>query len=640
MSRRRQSEQRRAAARASTPSRRRQPLSPRRRAIFTVSAILLPFLLLLAVEGVLRVACSGCAIPVFVEAPFGDGRYEVANRGVSQRWFPGVEAPPTPPPEPFARTRPGRAFRVFVLGESSTAGFPYPRNVTFSRLIGDVLRDVLPDDSVEVVNLGIAATNSFALADMADAIARRRPDAVLIYAGHNEYYGALGVGSRLGSPFGSVRLTRGYLWLLDFRLVMTLRRAITAMQQRLGTPEEEIDTASLMEMLGRDQQIALGSGAYAAGVRQLESNLSVVAERFRRVGIPVLLGSVASNIGDLPPFAAAENALPGGAAESYERGRAALASGDTVLARDLFLRARDLDVVRFRAPGEFNDVIRRVAERTGAVYVPVEEAFAAQSPGGIPGGNLFLEHVHPTRRGYALIARVFVEEMRRAGLPRDRASWERMREWESYENGMHLTTFDERIAYHTTRTLTVRWPFVRVESQGDYRGSYRPEDLLDSLAFAVSRGAQWEHAKLQLAEGYERRGEFEAAAREYAGLARDAPMFEEPLRLQARALMAAGLGDEAEEVLRRALAIRPAPYTLNSLALLAVQRQDPQAAIALFIRSLQLDPAQPAVLYQLSLVYATANDVPAAREAAVRLARMAPDYPGLADWLRTLGIRR
>jgi tetratricopeptide (TPR) repeat protein len=639
MSRRRRSDQRPAAVRPSTPPRRSQPLSPRRRAIFTAIAILLPFLLLLAIEGVLRVACSGCAVPVFVEAPIGGGNYEIANRGVAERWFPAVQTPPTPPPEPFARTRPARSFRVFVLGESSAAGFPYPRNVTFSRLIADVLRDVLPEDSVEVVNLGIAATNSFAMADMAKAVARRRPDAVLIYAGHNEYYGALGVGSRLGSPFGSVRLTRGYLWLLDSRLVMALRRAITAMQQRVGAQDEEIETASLMEMLGRDQQIAFGSRAYAAGVRQFESNLGVVVERFRRAGIPVLLGSVASNVGDLPPFAAAENAEPGGAVENYGRAREALAAGDTAQARDLFLRARDLDVVRFRAPGEFNEVIRRVAQRSGATYVPVEEAFAARSPGGIPGANLFLEHVHPTREGYALIARVFLEAMRRAELP-GTGEWNRMREWDSYENEMQLTPFDERIALHTTRTLTVRWPFVPMESQGDYRGSYRPVDLLDSLAFAVSRGAPWEQAKVQLAESYERRGEFEAAAREYAGLARDAPLFDEPLRLQARALIAAGSSVEAEEVLRRALGVRRAPATLNSLALLAVQRQDPAEAIALFIRSLQLDPAQPAVLYQLSLVYATINDVPAAREAAVRLARIAPDYPGLADWLRTLGVRR
>jgi lysophospholipase L1-like esterase len=64
----------------------------------------------------------------------------------------------------------------------------------FSREVADALRDVLPSDTVEVVNLGIAATNSYAILDFSREIIDQHPDAVMIYAGHNEYYGALGVG--------------------------------------------------------------------------------------------------------------------------------------------------------------------------------------------------------------------------------------------------------------------------------------------------------------------------------------------------------------------------------------------------------------------------------------------------------------
>jgi len=297
-------------------------------------------------------------------------------------------------------------------------------------------------------------------------------------------------------------------------------------------------------------------------------------------------------------------------------------------------------VVRFRAPGEFNDLIRRVARATGAAYVPVAEAFAAASPAGIPGSGLLLEHVHPNRDGYALIARAFFDAIIADSVLGARADRARLRPWEQYVAGMALTPFDERIAAHLVRTLGSRWPFVPVERQTDYRGSYVPSDLLDSLAFDVSRGASWEQAKLRLAADYERRGLYDSAAAEYAGLARDAPLFDEPLRLLARALTLAGRDAAADTVMRRAVSIRPTPEALAALGTAAAKRRQLADAIAFFNRSLALQPSQPAVLYQLSLAYGMMNDVANARATAARLARIDPAYPGLREWLINLGLAR
>ena len=55
--------------------------------------------------------------------------------------------------------------------------------------------------------MGMAATNSYTVADVASDVIDQRPDAVIFYGGHNEYYGALGAGSTesLGSFPGLVR---------------------------------------------------------------------------------------------------------------------------------------------------------------------------------------------------------------------------------------------------------------------------------------------------------------------------------------------------------------------------------------------------------------------------------------------------
>lgn len=617
----------------------RPKLSQGRYALFLAITLLVPVLILGAVEGLIRLASPHGGLPLFVAARFVHGEYLVANPSVGARWFAGIDHAPAPAPDMFSRRKPDRAFRLFVLGESAAAGFPYPRNVTFSRLLRDVLRDVLPGDSVEVVNLGIAATNSFAMLDMAKEVEDQHPDAVLIYAGHNEYYGALGAASRVSVP-GGADVVRLYLRLLRLRSALALRNAFAAIRARARPAEDNLEAASLMEVLARDRQVPLGSTQYERGVRQFEANLDAIVHVFKRRGTPVLIASVASNLRDQPPFAADANSAPNGANSAFQAARADLARDDTADARELFARARDLDVVRFRAPGEFNQIIRQVSERTGATYVPVAEALAAASPGSIPGSTLFLEHVHPNRQGQALIGRVFFETILKTGLLRGSVDTSRLRPWDEYARATTLTPFDERIAYHITRTLTLRWPFVPIAQQVDYRGRYVPAGLLDSLAFAVSRGARWEVAKLQLAADYERRRQYDSAATEYAGLARDAPLLEEPLRLEARALALAGRQDEAETTLRRAVAINPSAPALAALGTRAAQRREIPEAISLFQQSLALQPYQPDVLYKLCLAYGMSRDLPNARGAAMRLAQIAPGYPGLAELLRTLGMRQ
>jgi lysophospholipase L1-like esterase len=611
-------------------------LSRAKYALFLAVTLALPILAFGILEAGIRIARPAGGLPLFRDAPFVRGEYVAANPDVGRRWFAGIDEPPAPPVEAFPREKGDRDFLVFVLGESSAAGFPYPRNAAFSRLLRDALADALPDRHVDVVNLGIAATNSFAMLDMAREVAARRPDAVLVYAGHNEYYGALGAASRVSIP-GGTGAVRLYLRLLRLRTVLAMRDAFVRLRRGAPSPAGDLDAASLMELLARDRQIVRDSPAYRRGVTQFETNLAALVRTFTRNGIPVLLASVSSNLREQPPFAADANAAAGGAGAAFDSARSSFARGDTAAARALFARARDLDVIRFRAPGDFTAVIRRVAAMPGATYVPVAEQFAARSPGGIEGSEFFLEHVHPNREGHGLIGRAFFDAMLAAGVLGESPDTARLRDWDEYVRGTAISPFDERVALHLVRTLTSRWPFVSVARQTDYRATYVPTDLLDSLAFAVSRGARWETAKLTLAADYERRLLFDSAAAEYSGFARDAPSFDEPLRLMARALGRAGKQAEAQDALRRAEEIRPTAQGLAALAGSAVNRRKLPEAIALFRRSLALEPDQPAVLYQLSLVYGMTRDLPNARATAVRLARLSPGYPGLADWLKTLG---
>ncbi len=560
-----------------------------------------------------------------------NGRYLVANPRVGERYFARTADAPAPPAEFFASSKPANAFRLFVLGESTAAGFPYPRNGTFSRLLRDALRDVLPHDSVEVINLGIAATNSVTMRDLAGEVVAAHPDAVLVYAGHNEYYGVLGAASARGGALAPI-LVRASLALQRLRIGMAARNLLA------GAGGAATDSApSFMEILARDRAVPLDGVIFRRGAAQYAANLTALIATFRDAGIPVFVASQASNLRGQAPFASAAN---GGADSAFRGAGDALARGDSAAARAGYARARDLDVVRFRAPGSFTGIVRTAASNGGAVYVPVEERFA-QASGGIPGHDLFLEHVHPNRVGVTVLARAFYDALDSAAFLGRRAERARLKSWEEYQRESTLTPFDERVAYHTVQTLVTRWPFVPVSQQRDYRATYRPVGFADSLALLVSRGGmRWEEAKLQIAADYGRRALPDSAEAEYRGLVRDQPLAEYPRRLLAASLLQEGRGGDAERVLREALQLEPSSAGALALGQLLLQRKDVTGALPFLEQAVQLDRANTSALYQLSLAYGLARDIDRARSTALALARIDPRYPGLAGWMSAIGLAR
>jgi tetratricopeptide (TPR) repeat protein len=492
------------------------------------------------------------------------------------------------------------------------------------------------------VNLGITATNSYTIADLAPEVIAQRPDAVLIYAGHNEYYGALGAGSTetLGAVPAFVRL---YLRLQRFKTFLLLRNMVgVALAAAHGdSPFAAPDPhPSKMETVVRDQRIALGGKVYERGKRQFESNLLVALGAFRRAGVPVFIGSTPSNLRDQKPFGSLAAPADSSAATVFDSARAVLSRTDTARAGFLFARARDLDIIRFRAPGEFREIIKRAAAKTGAHYVPSEEAFASAARYGIPGEDLFLEHVHPNARGYLLLGRTYFESLQRAGFLRT-ADLKRLADWSEYARRMDLTPLDYRIAYHTVKTITTRWPFLPVNAQQNYRGTYQPTDFTDSLAFAVSMGTTtWAQAKVATAQRFEARGQIDSALAEFVGLIGREPHSEAGYRLAGSALLNAKQSERALPYLEKSYAIEPTPFTSYALGVLARQAGDSRRAIALLEQSLSLSPNAPATLYQLSITYAVAHDMGRARATAARLALVSPQYPGLVSLASALGMSR
>ncbi len=585
-----------------------------------------------AIEGALQLAGYGGDLRLFRRLAIFDGRYYEINKRFAARYFVDVRLLPTPTNDLLAVVKPANGFRVFVLGESTTNGFPYGYNGTFSRVLQDALQDVLPRDSVEVVNLGIAAVNSYALYDQVGEILAQRPDAVVIYVGHNEYYGTLGVGSTVRAV-GSPTLIRTYLSLQRLKVFLLARDVAVTLARALGGGAARDTAADLMEYMVRDRDIPLDGAVYRRGVEQFRSNLRAILRRFAAAGVPVFIGSLTSNLRDQPPFRSIRTAAEPPADSVYRAAQEALSRRDTVEARRLFVRARDLDGLRFRAPSEFNRVVRDAAQAYGAHYVPVEEAFAAASRDGIEGRELFWEHVHPTQEGDLLMGRAFFEALRRASFLGRAADTTRLRPWQAYYDRMELTEFDRQYAWHTIEALRGRWPFVdRVDPQG-YPAGYRPADLADSAAFLAAIGGMgWPQAKTALAEQYRRRGQLELALAEYRGLMREQRVNLKFMGIAANLYLQVGDTGRAIGALSQADAVEPSGVTSYVLGSLQLAFRQFDGAVASLERALRYAPNNPPVLFDLSRACFFSGDRQCARTYADRLRDVKPDYPGLGEW--------
>jgi tetratricopeptide (TPR) repeat protein len=86
--------------------------------------------------------------------------------------------------------------------------------------------------------------------------------------------------------------------------------------------------------------------------------------------------------------------------------------GDYKSAKEHFLRARDLDTLRFRADSKINDINRSVASSfAGVGLVDADTILANASPDGIIGSDLVYEHVHLTPEANYLLARAMFQQI-------------------------------------------------------------------------------------------------------------------------------------------------------------------------------------------------------------------------------------
>jgi tetratricopeptide (TPR) repeat protein len=227
-----------------------------------------------------------------------------------------------------------------------------------------------------------------------------------------------------------------------------IRTSIFVRSTRIGQLLTKVGTQKKewggMEMF-LDKQVRESSPLMKDSYANFERNLRDTVAVARGSGARVIISTVATNLKDCGPFSSlhredlgqdelrswTELVQQGADLESarsyaealkayqaatkiddqfaeleFRMARSLWMQGDSAGARAHFLRARNLDTLRFRADSKINDINRSVATSVpGAELVDAEAIFSKESPNDIIGSELVYEHVHMTPLGSYILAR-------------------------------------------------------------------------------------------------------------------------------------------------------------------------------------------------------------------------------------------
>lgn len=488
----------------------------KRESLFKLIMLSMPFLVLLVLEGALRMFGYGHDLAVFTEYPARKG-YLVLNQHASKRYFAHQKNATYGNQEPFAAQKAPGVFRIFVLGESTTIGYPYMNNGSFHRWLQYRLLHTYPERDFEVINLSLTAVNSYTVLDFGKAVLEYEPDAVLVYTGHNEYYGAMGVAATKG--IGQNRtLARLLMNLRGLRLTQLLA-SLTDGGIALVSGNKLDLRENLMKRMAADQQIAFGSEEYQAGLDQFRGNMNELAEVFSARGIPLLISDLVSNEKDLKPFISIPGEQGKSADAHYQSGVQLYRQADYPSAKKEFVAAKELDALRFRAPEALNAIIKDIAQaHKGVTPVHTRDIFEKNSAGGILGKETLLEHVHPNLQGYALLSEAFYQSLRQTGLlPAPSAEMP----FEALKKQMPVTPVDSLKGEYEMMILKEGWPFNIPMPPEEKPEKTEEEKLAGALAV---KQISWRDAMLRLQQHY-------AAAKDTAGMLRvaEALSLDDPL---------------------------------------------------------------------------------------------------------------
>jgi tetratricopeptide (TPR) repeat protein len=483
-----------------------------------VLAVGLPLVLLGALEGGLRLIRRHQPTRLFLPVE-GTDLYG-ANRKFGWRFFPRAVAR-KPLAQAFVMPKPEGTCRIFVLGASAAMGVPNSA-FSFGQQLDVMLSARHRGVRFEVVNTAITAINSHVVLPIARECAAYEPDLYVVYLGNNEVIGPFGIGSSRGATAPPLTAIRAGVGLRATAIGQLLQSA----GARLRGEDDVLREWGGMTQYAHNM-VAAGDPVLDRINGNFRRNLEDICAAGTGAGAQVVLSTVAVNLKDSAPFASvgdsllapgerrawrealadgvaaaaagrlpeardrlqrAAAVLPTHAATRYRLGRVLLALGDTAAAAPHFAAALEHDALRFRTDRRRNAVIRETATADGVHLVDAVAALRDHEPSGtgLPGDELFYEHVHLNFAGNHLLARALLPAVE-AALP----EWVRRRRLPAADvpdvaacrTALAFTPWNAFNNWRQIRSMVVRYPFTAQVGHAEFLAGI--DERLDGLRLAA-----------------------------------------------------------------------------------------------------------------------------------------------------------
>ncbi len=352
---------------------------------------------------------------------------------------PGV-APVLPGQFPPDETKgAGAPLRLLVIGESSGRGEPYQPWLSAGQIAGWKLESVFPGRPIDV---NIWATGGATLRQMHNRLAglTYRPDAIMVYVGHNEFQGRYAWQREPGGYYHDdmpMLFTPATLR-TALRFSPTCRLAVETWERnRIDLRPPHYATRELVN------QPVTTPEEYAEILGDFRRRLDAIAgycERIHTIGVFIIPASndggfdpsrsvlapetpradrvafarevtLARGLEATDPDAAMRRLIelvarhPEFAETQYRLGLLLQKAGRWDEAREHFTRAREGDGLPLRCPEGFRRVYREVAAaHPSVILVNGPRALEAASDHGLLDDRMFHDAQHPNLRGYAELA--------------------------------------------------------------------------------------------------------------------------------------------------------------------------------------------------------------------------------------------
>lgn len=598
-----------------------------KKSIFSVLLFLIPVLFFILFEIVLRLFHYGAEYDLVHVVKFGNKKYYQVNKQVAKRYFSSQDVTiPDARDGIFQYEKAQNTIRIFCLGGSTTAGFPYQYNATFPSLLNDRLESLFPQKKFEIINFGISAINSYSVLDFSRELIKYQPDLVLIYMGHNEFYGALGVASTqaIGTNRNFINV---YLKLEKFKTFQLVRNFIYKFKAHKSKSDK--NQVTLMQSVVADKVIPTNSKKYKIAHENFKENLRDIISTFADYKIPVFVSTLVCNLKDQYPFVSVFNQDFEKQDEwnrLFETGLALKKDGEFEQAVAEFLQAKSLndnpaklyyelaecyeqledfnsasntyliaknnDALRFRASSEINKIIKDICSSLNVPCVDIETIFADQSPHKLVGNNLMLEHLHPNFKGNYYIAEGFLKTIALSNLfvESELWPWENDGSLDQNLQNAYVTDMDIEIAHLRIKRLTSQWPFVKPKDfESPYMADYA--EVLNQVVDKVTKSElSWNEGHYKIAEFLAGVGEYEKAEREYRAVIKVIPNNYYAFLYLGNMLLSQKKFKDAETTFQKCLLLNPnSPYGFAKLGMLYLGNGEPQYAHEYLEKSIEVD---------------------------------------------------